>query len=663
MRGETLGIVGESGSGKSTLALTILRLLPPAARIASGRMLFEGEDLLQKSDAEMRRVRGKRIAMILQDPMASLNPLFTIGDQVAEPIRVHEGVGRARPRGRRARELLKAVRIPSPQTRLHQHPHEMSGGMRQRIVGAIGISCEPRLLIADEPTTSLDLTIQAQYLNLLRELQRAHGLALIFITHNLGIVAKMCDQLAVMYAGRVVESGPVRQIFNSPAHPYTKALLNSIPRMSDSRQRLTAIDGQPPDLAALPPGCAFAPRCPSAFERCREAAPPELTFGDGRTVRCWLAARGCRRSPTSGAGRSGLMAVLEAAGLSKHFRARRGLFGGDRGVVRAVDGISFAIEGGQTLGVVGESGCGKTTTAKLVLGLEEPTGGGIRFEGRDLQALDAAGRRHYRKSVQAVFQDPYASLNPRMRVGAIIAEPLVTNEQLTAGEVRRRVLRAARPCRPAEPLGGPLPARVLGRPAPAHRHRPRAGAVAQAGRARRARLRPRRVDPRPDPEPAARPAGRSSGLSYLFIAHDLAAVAHMSHAIVVMYLGRIVESGEAQSARAARRSIPTPQALFSAALPSSPDERRDEIVLAGEVPSPLRPPPGCHFHPRCPQRHAALPRTTSRSARQDGGPGGLPPLFGRAFGRAGSGGGRLTRPAAARLAARTRSGRLAATSR
>src|SRR5246127_3119305 len=266
--GETLGIVGESGSGKTTLALTILRLLPPAARITSGRLMFEGEDLLKKSDAEMRQIRGKRIAMILQDPMASLNPLFTIGDQVAEPIRVHEDVPRATAWSR-ARELLKAVRIPSPEARLRQYPHEMSGGMRQRIVGAIGISCEPRLLIADEPTTSLDLTIQAQYLALLRDLQRAHGLALIFITHNLGIVAKMCDQLAVMYAGRVVESGPVSQIFNTPTHPYTEALLNSIPRMSDNRQRLTAIDGQPPDLAALPPGCAFAARCAKTFDRCR----------------------------------------------------------------------------------------------------------------------------------------------------------------------------------------------------------------------------------------------------------------------------------------------------------------------------------------------------------------------------------------------------------
>jgi oligopeptide/dipeptide ABC transporter ATP-binding protein len=285
--GETLGIVGESGSGKSTLALSILRVLPTAARIVAGRVLFEGEDLVAKSDAEMREVRGKRIAMILQDPMASLNPLFSIGNQVAEPIQVHEGASRSSAWGR-ARELLKAVRIPSPETRLRQFPHEMSGGMRQRIVGAIGISCEPRLLIADEPTTSLDLTIQAQYLNLLRELQRAHGLALIFITHNLGIVAKMCDQLAVMYAGRLVESGPVSRVFNDPAHPYTRALLSSMPRMGDRDRRLTAIAGQPPDLATLTRGCAFAQRCRHAVDRCRDEAPPALSLGEGRVARCWL---------------------------------------------------------------------------------------------------------------------------------------------------------------------------------------------------------------------------------------------------------------------------------------------------------------------------------------------------------------------------------------
>ncbi len=285
--GETLGIVGESGSGKTTLALSLVRLLPPAARIENGEVLFEGEDLLKKSDTAMRRIRGRRIAMILQDPMASLNPLFTIGDQVAEPIRVHEHMQRGSA-WTKARELLKAVRISAPETRVKEYPHQMSGGMRQRIVGAIAISCEPALLIADEPTTSLDVTIQAQYLNLLRELQRTHHLAMIFITHNLGIVAKMCDQVAVMYAGRIVESGPVGRIFNAPAHPYTEALLSSIPRLSDPTQRLTAIDGQPPDLASPPPGCAFHPRCPKVVERCREDDPPGFTVADGHTARCWL---------------------------------------------------------------------------------------------------------------------------------------------------------------------------------------------------------------------------------------------------------------------------------------------------------------------------------------------------------------------------------------
>lgn len=286
-RGETLGIVGESGSGKTTLALSLVRLLPPAARIVGGAIRFEGEDLLAKSGGEMRRIRGKRIAMILQDPMASLNPLFTIGDQVAEPVRVHEGASR-RTAHDRARELLRSVRIPAPETRLGEFPHQMSGGMRQRIVGAIAISCEPRLLIADEPTTSLDLTIQAQYLRLLAELQRRHTLTMIFITHNLGIVARMCDRVAVMYAGRIVEAGPVRAIFDAPAHPYTRALMDSIPRLGDLRDRLAAIDGQPPDLAALPPGCAFHPRCPRAIPRCREAEPPEIALTPGHSTRCWL---------------------------------------------------------------------------------------------------------------------------------------------------------------------------------------------------------------------------------------------------------------------------------------------------------------------------------------------------------------------------------------
>jgi oligopeptide/dipeptide ABC transporter ATP-binding protein len=286
--GKTLGIVGESGSGKSTLALSIMRLLPPAARIVGGEIRFEGENLLTKSPREMRHIRGKRIAMILQDPMASLNPLFTIGDQIAESLRVHEGASRAAAWSR-AKGLLQAVRISAPVTRMKEFPHQMSGGMRQRIVGAIAVACEPRLLIADEPTTSLDLTIQAQYLSLLRDLQRDHNLAMIFITHNLGIVAKMCDAVAVMYAGRVVEAGPIRQIFNKPAHPYTRALLESVPRLTDDNHaRLPAIEGQPPDPSAPPSGCAFHPRCPQMMERCQAQAPPSVTVASSHTARCWL---------------------------------------------------------------------------------------------------------------------------------------------------------------------------------------------------------------------------------------------------------------------------------------------------------------------------------------------------------------------------------------
>ena len=289
--GETLGLVGESGSGKSMTCLSIVRLVPrPAARILGGTVLLDGEDLLTKSEPEMQRIRGRKVAMILQDPMSSLNPVFSIGMQVREPVAMYHKL-RGRALIERAADLLASVRIPSPGARLRAFPHQLSGGMRQRIVGAIAISCEPRLLIADEPTTSLDLTIQAQYLALLEELQERHRLALIFITHNLGIVSRICDRVAVMYAGRIVEMGPVRQLFAAPAHPYTRALLESIPRLGAKIERLAAIDGQPPDLARLPDGCAFAPRCPQVMDRCRAEAPPEFVVGEGQVSRCWLAGR------------------------------------------------------------------------------------------------------------------------------------------------------------------------------------------------------------------------------------------------------------------------------------------------------------------------------------------------------------------------------------
>jgi oligopeptide/dipeptide ABC transporter ATP-binding protein len=285
--GETLGVVGESGSGKTVTSMSLLRLLPPAARIVGGEVWFQGENLLTKSEREMRDLRGSQLTMILQDPMMSLNPLFTIGEQIAEPLRIHRHMRGAR-LVERIKELLRGVRIPSPEVRLREYPHQMSGGMRQRIVGAIGISCEPKLLIADEPTTSLDVTIQAQYLNLLKDIQQRSRLAMIFITHNIGIVAKMCDHVGVMYAGKLVERAPVRTIFNQPAHPYTEALLQAVPKLTDRSKRLWSIEGQPPDLANPPTGCPFNPRCPHAEDRCRREVPPEFQVGENHYTRCWL---------------------------------------------------------------------------------------------------------------------------------------------------------------------------------------------------------------------------------------------------------------------------------------------------------------------------------------------------------------------------------------
>jgi oligopeptide/dipeptide ABC transporter ATP-binding protein len=285
--GETLGVVGESGSGKTVTSMSLLRLLPPAARIVGGEIWFQGENLVAKSEREMRHLRGSQLTMILQDPMMSLNPLFTIGEQIAEPLRIHRHMRGSR-LVERIKELLRGVRIPSPEVRMREYPHQMSGGMRQRIVGAIGISCEPHLLIADEPTTSLDVTIQAQYLNLLKDIQQQSRLAMIFITHNIGIVAKMCDNVAVMYAGKLVERAPVRTLFNQPAHPYTEALLHAVPKLTDRSKRLWSIEGQPPDLANPPAGCPFNPRCPKAEDRCRSEVPPEFQVGENHYTRCWL---------------------------------------------------------------------------------------------------------------------------------------------------------------------------------------------------------------------------------------------------------------------------------------------------------------------------------------------------------------------------------------
>jgi peptide/nickel transport system ATP-binding protein len=611
-RGETLGIVGESGSGKSMTCLSILRLVPePGGRIVGGRIVFDGHDLLAKSPEEMRRLRGSRIAMILQDPMASLNPALTVGAQIAETLTLHRGL-RGRALDARVLELLRQVRISDPERRVHAYPHQMSGGIRQRVAGAIAISCQPSLLIADEPTTSLDVTIQAQYLRLLKEIQRATDLALVFVTHDLGIVAKLCDRVAVMYAGRIVETGTTREIFNRPRHPYTIGLLNCLPTLRRGREPLAAIEGQPPDLAAVPAGCAFAPRCGLAEPRCRQAPPPLEAAGVEHRVACFRAddtaslARPVTASVAAAATTvaAGGDVVLEARALTKHFPLVRGaVFGRTVGTVKAVDGVDFVLRRGETLGLVGESGCGKTTTARLVLCLERPTAGGVFFRGRDVHALPSGQRGEYRQAVQAVFQDPYSSLNPRLTIGTTVGEPLAqTRSDLSRAEIAERIAASLervglRPRvaadYPHELSGGQRQRVALAR---ALTTSPECILLDEAVSALDVSIRAQVMN-------LLREIQDRLGVSYLFIAHDLAVVKYVSTRIGVMYLGKLVETASSEELYA-HPLHPYTQILLNNALPAHPDEAREEVILRGEVPSAFDPPSGCRFHPRCPHATA-----------------------------------------------------------
>jgi peptide/nickel transport system ATP-binding protein len=606
--GEMVAIVGESGSGKSVSALTVMRLLPPGtSRVTSGTIRFDGRMLLDLTEEEMRAIRGRDIAMIFQEPMTSLNPVLRIGLQITEPLTIHLGMDDAQARAR-AVELLTLVGITDPESRLNQYPHELSGGMRQRVMIAIGLACNPKLLIADEPTTALDVTIQAQILELMKDLSRRLGIAVVIITHNLGIVARYADRVNVMYAARLVESGTAERVFGHPLHPYTRGLLSAVPRLDRGRTaKLATIDGAPPNLLDPPSGCRFRPRCRFAIDACAQV-PPLEAHEPAHLSACWRAHEIDAIDPDTGALDTSSKlasigddsAIMDIRHASKHFPIKAGLFGKTR-YVRAVNDVSLTVRRGETLGLVGESGCGKSTLGRLVLRLDDPTGGEIFFDGTDIAHLDRKAMIDVRRKMQVIFQDPYSSLNPRMTVGQIISEPMLVHG------IRRK---AEAPARVAEllQLVGLYPYMALRYP-----HELSGGQRQRVGIARALAVEPKVIVC--DEAVSALDVSiqgqvinllehlqQQLGLTYLFIAHDLAVVRHISTAVAVMYLGRIVEYAPSDELFANPKHPYTQALLAAAPIPDPAIERtRPRTIIKGELPSPLRPPSGCVFHPRCPR--------------------------------------------------------------
>jgi peptide/nickel transport system ATP-binding protein len=603
--GEMVAIVGESGSGKSVSALAVMRLLPSGTARTQGSIRFADRELLALGDEEMRRIRGREIAMIFQEPMTSLNPVLTVGLQITEPLSIHLQLDETAARAR-AIELLTLVGITDPESRLGQYPHQLSGGMRQRVMIAIGLACNPKLLIADEPTTALDVTIQAQILELMKDLSRRLGVAVVLITHNLGIVARYADRVNVMYAARLVESGSAERVFGQPLHPYARGLLTAVPRLDRGRSaKLATIDGAPPNLLAPPEGCRFRPRCAFAIERCG-SNPPFVEYEEGHSAACHrapnIAAFDVAVGPAAGAARTvgnDDAPLLQIDAAKKYFPVRGGFLRRAK-LVRAVDDVSIDISRGETLGLVGESGCGKSTLGRLVLRLDDPTGGSIRFEGVDLAGLEGDALIEVRKKMQVIFQDPYSSLNPRMTVGQIIGEPIRVHRILPRAQIAERVAELLL-------LVGLFPYMALRYP-----HELSGGQRQRVGIARALAVEPRVVVC--DEAVSALDVSiqgqvinlleelqQRLGLTYLFIAHDLAVVRHISSKVAVMYLGRIVEYAPADALFANPKHPYTRALLAAAPVPDPVIERtRPRTIIRGELPSPLNPPKGCVFHPRCP---------------------------------------------------------------
>ena len=613
--GETLGIVGESGSGKTMTALSLMGLLPQGGKVSSGSIILDGQDLTKMPLHLKRKMRGTKVGMIFQDPLTSLNPTMKIGLQVCEPLRVHEKLSK-RAALARAVEILKRVGMPRPEVVINNYPHQLSGGMRQRVMIAMALVCKPRILIADEPTTALDVTTQMQILDLIDELRDEYKMGVILITHDLGVVAGHTDRVAVMYAGRIVETAPTKTLFTEPKHRYTSSLMAALPeRALAAGTKLFSIPGAPPSLTNLPKGCRFAARCLWATDECR-AGYPDLSGDENHTFSCFHPVQEGDESPAvlqammdSGKAEDAVDAtgqishevLLDVKEASREYESSgSGFFKRDKGVVSAVDRVSITVNKGETYGLVGESGCGKSTVGRLIAGLERPSGGAIELDGRDLATLKGRNAVRIHRDVQMMFQDSYAAMDPRMRIDQILAEPMSIQKTGNARQIAERIMEIL------EQVG--LTEEILDR----YPHEFSGGQLQRIGFARSLTLAPDLIVA---DEPVSaldvsvqaqvlnlmKDLQQELGLSYLFISHDLAVVQYMADRIGVMYLGRIVEEGPAHEV-VKNPKHPYTKALIDSIPVPDPEFQHDEsaIKLTGEPPSAVNPPKGCRFRPRCP---------------------------------------------------------------